>query len=183
MSFSFDPHAGPGVMLLAQAGSPHKELKSVPKDADEQVSEPVNITQTQAFLEKSNEVQQNHGVALSIFGIIVVFLGLSLISFVISKLPQLIAAFQARFPNFGIEHGHGANAKPAVKPAKSAEPTSTAPAELDPKLLAAIIAVLHTEAALQAEANEMKVTIPINPSTTSPWALSNKMRRVPGRIR
>lgn len=54
-----------------------------------------------------------------------------------------------------------------------------APGEMDAETLAAITYVLRAETDRLASP-KLKVTLPLNPS---PWALSNQMRVLPGRIK
>jgi len=112
--------------------------------------------------ETLKKISSDHGLSLTISGMVIVFAGLACISFFIAMLPKVLRLLELQ----------GAA---SIAPAAAAPP----PGWLDEGSLAAVALVLHAEAE-RAMGQKMKVTLGLNPS---PWALSNQMRTIPGRIK
>jgi hypothetical protein len=125
-----------------------------------------------------DKIKADHGISLSISGMVIVFVGLAGIAGFISLLPKVLKWMEKQgWTPAAHGHGHGQ----AVSHAKPAPVLSTpvAAGVMDAGTLAAITLVLHAEAE-RAIGQQLKVTIGLHPS---PWALSNHMRTIPGRIK
>lgn len=105
----------------------------------------------------------DNGIGLAITGILIVFGGLAAISIFIGLLPKVLKWIEPREETL------------PVKPRKVRVPMN----QLDDATLTAIAFVLHAESERAAGQN-LKVTLGLN---TSPWALSSKMRILPGRLK
>jgi len=115
-------------------------------------------------------IRRDHGLSLALAGMLIVFCGLAGISLFIAVLPKILAGVhRLRSKAAG---GYGPSASATKSPA--ADP-------FDGETLAAIAMVLHAEAERQA-GQDPTVAIGLSP-LVSPWALSTKMRAIPGRIK
>jgi hypothetical protein len=118
-------------------------------------------------------IREDHGVALTIAGMLIVYAGLAGICMFIMALAKVMALI-SRLPfKASGGHGHG-HAAPAV--------SALAGEDIDGETLAAIGLVLHAEAE-RLLGQDPKVTIGLSTALSSPWALSSKMRVIPGRIK
>lgn len=104
------------------------------------------------------------GMTLALTGVLIVFAGLAAVSLFIALLPKVLETLKPKPKGPLVTH---------TKPVPRASVGG-----LDDRTLAAITLVLQAEGERMAGSN-LKVTLGFQPS---PWALSNKMRVLPGRI-
>ncbi len=108
------------------------------------------------------------GLFLALTGVLIVFAGLAAISLFIAMLPKILG---------GLERRGKASSAASDNPNTKAVPRPEGKG-LDEGTLAAITMVVEAETERLSGSN-LKVTMGFNQST---WALSSKMRVIPGRI-
>lgn len=108
------------------------------------------------------KIEMDHGLSLSISGMLIVFIGLAAICICISLLPKILKLLEQKELQAPVQ----------IVPMGKHE-------EMSPGMLSAIAFVLHAEAE-RASGQNLKITLDLHPS---PWALSNQMRVLPGRIK
>ncbi len=109
-----------------------------------------------------DKIKTDHGLSLAISGMLIVFIGLAAISICIALLPRALKLLEKKERQAPIQ----------LIPMGNSE-------DMSPAMLSAIAFVLHAEAERAAGLN-LKITLDLHPS---PWALSNQMRQLPGRIK
>lgn len=108
------------------------------------------------------KIETDHGLSLAISGMLIVFIGLATISICIGLLPKVLKLLEKKEKQAPIQ----------IVPMGKHE-------QMTPAMLSAIAFVVHAEAERAAGLN-LKITLDLHPS---PWALSNQMRVLPGRIK
>ena len=126
------------------------------------------------------QIQADHGLSLALSGMLIVFSGLAGISLFIALLPRVLAKFgsESAEADPGLEAEEEALAVAAARAMAQANGYGA----VDPVIWAAISAVVHAEYERHA-GQGMKVTLGLHGPSSSSWALSSKMRVIPGRIK
>jgi Na+-transporting methylmalonyl-CoA/oxaloacetate decarboxylase gamma subunit len=113
-------------------------------------------------------VLNNHGIAITITGMVIVFSGLVLISLFITQLPNLLRIYD----RLRARKNQGTN--PVSKADLNAEAALDAAAQED-EIMAAISLVIHLELE-RLTGESQKITISRRPGQGSIWASAGKMR-------
>lgn len=106
-------------------------------------------------------IVDGNGVSIALMGMMIVFCGLAMISLFIALLPKILALLQG---------------KPVKAPARHVH--HDRPSSETEEITAAIGYVIHMEFEKLSSDNQ-KVTLEIEESSGSSWALSNRMRTLP----